>query len=712
MDYTTIFMAWPYANGPLHLGHVAGNSLPADIQYKYERARGRKVLMCSGSDEHGTPITVTAEERGITPQAVVDEFHEINSKALGDLGCSWNQNIDSRGVEYGGALYNRTTDERHKQIVQDVFLELLNQGLLKKETMQQYCEINDAGIVKFLPDRYVLGTCPNCGNEDARGDQCDSCGSTYEAHELRNPRSKSNPNVDIEIRDTDHLFYQLNEFQSDLASHASNRQNTWKPNVKAMTKNWLNMGLRPRAVTRDLEWGIEVPINNQEWGDKRIYVWFEAVQGYLSCAKIWSERYAQEHPDGDSAWENWWIDKPGQSLKHIYFMGKDNIPFHTIIWPAILMGLNKSRGPDKQLHLEDNVASNEYLMLQGGQFSKSRKHGVWLPAFLERYDPDSLRYYLTINMPEGHDTDFRWEDYVERVNNELIGNYGNFVHRVLTLTHRLSSDELNPLTEFDNLDNHKEFYDNIVTNTKSAIESMERQRFKEALRHIMNIAQSGNSYLQHAEPWAYLNKEDSDQRTHSLSSLAACWRACKSLAILTAPFMPFQSEKLWRALGESGHASDQLWDSAMEFNEPLNWSTQKPSALFTKLDINEILKNETAIAEPDTEEVSYIEFEDFMKVEMKTGKVTSVEDHPNADKLYVVTIEDGPDSTRTVCAGLKSHYTAKDLVGKSVIFVANLKPRKLRGIMSEGMMLAAEDSEGKVTLLTTDSDIDAGSGVR
>ena len=226
------------------------------------------------------------------------------NKALTDLGCSWNQNIDTRGVEYGGALYNRTTDERHKQIVQDVFLELLNQGLLKEETMQQYCEINDAGIVKFLPDRYVLGTCPNCGNEDARGDQCDSCGSTYEAHELRNPRSKSNPNADIEIRDTDHLFYQLNEFQSDLATHASNRQNSWKPNVKAMTKNWLNMGLRPRAVTRDLEWGIEVPINNQEWGDKRIYVWFEAVQGYLSCAKIWSERYAQKHPDGDSAWED------------------------------------------------------------------------------------------------------------------------------------------------------------------------------------------------------------------------------------------------------------------------------------------------------------------------------------------------------------------------------------------------------------------------
>ena len=712
MEYTTIFMAWPYANGPLHLGHVAGNSLPADIQYKYERARGRRVLMCSGSDEHGTPITVTAEEQGITPQAVVDEFHQINSKALSDLGCSWNANIDSRGVEFGGALYNRTTDKRHKEIVQDVFLDLLKEGLLQKQTMQQYCEINESGDVKFLPDRYVLGTCPICGNEEARGDQCDSCGSTYEANELKNPRPKSNPDAKIEIRDTDHLFYQLNEFQSELEIHSSNRQNIWKPNVRAMTKNWLNMGLRPRAVTRDLEWGIDVPIQDKEWGNKRVYVWFEAVQGYYTCAKIWSERFASEHPDGDSAWQNWWIDKPGQSLKHIYFMGKDNIPFHTIIWPAILMGLNRSRDSNELLHLEDNVAANEYLMLQGGQFSKSRKHGVWLPAFLERYDPDSLRYYLTINMPEGHDTDFRWEDYVERVNNELIGNYGNFVHRVLTLTSRLESGTSNPLIEFDNPELHQEFYDHIRMCIESAIDSMERQRFKEALRHIMNIAQSGNSYLQQAEPWAHLKNEESEERSNSLSSLAACWRACQSLAILTAAFMPFQAEKLWKSLGETGLAGDQLWDSVLEFDKPLNWSGDKPKALFAKLDLDEILKNEADIASPDTQEGPYIEFEDFMKVEMKTGKIINVENHPNADKLYVVTIEDGPDSTRTVCAGLKSHYAAEELVGKSVVFVANLKPRKLRGIMSEGMMLAAEDSEGKVTLLTTDSDIDSGSGVR
>ena len=712
MEFTTIFKAWPYANGPLHLGHVAGNSLPADIQYKYERAMGRRVLMLSGSDEHGTPITVTAEEKGISPQDVVDEFHNVNSKALADLGCSWNDNIDPRGVEFGGALYNRTTDPRHKEIVQEVFLELYNTGLLDKQTMQQYCEINENNQVKFLPDRYVLGTCPNCGNPDARGDQCDSCGSTYEAHELKTPRSKSNPDAAIEIRDTEHLFYRLDIFQSDLENHSSDRKSVWKPNVKAMTKNWLNMGLRPRAITRDLEWGIEVPINDKEWENKRIYVWFEAVQGYYTTARIWAEKFAKEHPEANNAWENWWIQKDNHDLKHIYFMGKDNIPFHTIIWPAILMGLNKSRDTEKQLHLEDNVAANEYLMLQGGQFSKSRKHGVWLPAFLERYDPDTLRYYLTINMPEGHDTDFRWEDYVERVNNELIGNYGNFVHRVLTLTNRLTNLGNNPLIEFDNEDDHYKFYELISRSISSAIESMERQRFKEALRHIMNISQAGNSYLQQAEPWAYMNLDDSVERNRSLSALCACWRACQALAILTYPFMPFQAEKLWLQLGESGKPSEQLWRSAADLDRPLNWSGNKPVALFTKLDIDEILKRESALAEPQTEEVDYIEFEDFMKVEMKTGTILSVENHPNADKLYVVTIEDGPESTRTVCAGLKSYYSVEDLVGKSVVFVANLKPRKLRGIMSEGMMLAAEDSEGNVTLLTTDGDIVPGSGVR
>ncbi|HII12866.1 MAG TPA: class I tRNA ligase family protein, partial [Candidatus Thalassarchaeaceae archaeon] len=386
MEHVAIFMAWPYANGPLHLGHVAGNCLPADIQYRYERSRGRSVIMCSGSDEHGTPITVTAEQENVNPQEIVDRYHEINNKALIDLGCSWEDNIDRRGIEYGGALYNRTTDPRHKELVREFFMELHDSGYLKQQTMQQYCSISSDGKTKFLPDRYVEGECPVCNADGARGDQCDECGSTYESSDLINPRSKMDPDAKIEIRDTEHFFFQLNKFQDQLEVHSLSKQKIWKPNVKAMTKNWLNMGLRPRAVTRDMDWGIGLPLSDKEWSTKRIYVWFEAVQGYLTCSRIWSEKFANADD-----WKKWWTkNSDGTEPKHIYFMGKDNIPFHTVIWPAIIMGLNSARSGTKptsdiaigDLVLESNVPAMEYLMLQGGQFSKSRKHGVWLPSFL------------------------------------------------------------------------------------------------------------------------------------------------------------------------------------------------------------------------------------------------------------------------------------------------------------------------------------------
>ena len=300
MEHVAIFMAWPYANGPLHLGHVAGNCLPADIQYRYERSRGRSVIMCSGSDEHGTPITVTAEQENVNPQEIVDRYHEINNKALIDLGCSWEDNIDRRGIEYGGALYNRTTDPRHKELVREFFMELHDSGYLKQQTMQQYCSISSDGKTKFLPDRYVEGECPVCNADGARGDQCDECGSTYESSDLINPRSKMDPDAKIEIRDTEHFFFQLNKFQDQLEVHSLSKQKIWKPNVKAMTKNWLNMGLRPRAVTRDMDWGIGLPLSDKEWSTKRIYVWFEAVQGYLTCSRIWSEKYANADD-----WKKW-----------------------------------------------------------------------------------------------------------------------------------------------------------------------------------------------------------------------------------------------------------------------------------------------------------------------------------------------------------------------------------------------------------------------
>jgi len=680
--------------------------------------------MCSGSDEHGTPITVTAEQEKVDPQEIVDRFHEINTQALIDLGCSWGNNVDRRGRDYGGALYNRTTDPRHKELVKEYFSELHKSGYLKQQTMQQYCSISSDGKTKFLPDRYVEGECPICNADGARGDQCDECGATYESNELINPRSKMDPSAQIEIRDTEHFFFQLNEFQEQLEIHAERKQKTWKPNVRAMTKNWLNMGLRPRAVTRDMEWGIKLPMPDADWGEKRIYVWFEAVQGYLTCSRIWAEKYSDPED-----WKKWWVkDEDGTEPKHIYFMGKDNIPFHTVIWPAIIMGLNSAKSGGKptsdiavgDLVLESNVPAMEFLMLQGGQFSKSRKHGVWLPSFLENHDPDALRYFLSINMPEGHDTDFRWEEYVDKVNNELIGTYGNFIHRVMTLSHRLEAiDGVNPLTKYVDAGNHNEAELKILKLLESAMQSMEKQRFKEALRSIMNISQLGNSLIQHSEPWKYINAEENKSKERSMSTLAFCWQICKGLAVTLRPFLPFQSDRLWAMLGENNELDDILYENAFDFTSDLFWNDSKPIPLFARLDIENILEREKSIADIGVEkieskekEVKYIDFEDFMKVEMKTGKVIAIEDHPNADKLYVVTIEDGPESTRTVCAGLKGIYDKEQLLGKQVVFVANLKPRKLRGIMSEGMILAADDGEGRVSVLTLDNEMPNGSQVR
>ena len=379
-EYVLICVAWPYANGPLHLGHVAGCYLPPDIQYRFERAKGNRVLMVSGSDEHGTPITVSAEQKGISPQEVVDEYHEINRQALLDLGCAWSPEIDPRGIEYGGALFNRTTDPKHKTMVQQNFSALEKAGLFERKTMEQYYELNEDGSGRFLPDRYVEGNCPACGEDGARGDQCDACGATYESVELKNPISKMNPDSKVEIRETDHLFYRLDLFQDALTAHAAERQSVWKSNVKAMTKQWLDMGLRPRAVTRDLSWGIPVPLDGEEWGGKCVYVWFEAVQGYSTCARIWSSDVAagNAHPDGADAWKRWWsIAEDGTVPRHLYFLGKDNIPFHTVIWPALILGLNHAAhgktstdpiempGPG-DLALETNVPAMEYLMLAGG----------------------------------------------------------------------------------------------------------------------------------------------------------------------------------------------------------------------------------------------------------------------------------------------------------------------------------------------------------
>lgn len=486
-----------------------------------------------------------------------------------------------------------------------------------------------------------------------------------------------------------------------------------------------------------------LPIDGDDWIGKCIYVWFEAVQGYLTCSQIWSEKYGED----SSAWEAWWTNKEQSNPRHYYFLGKDNVPFHTVIWPAILMGLNHVRNGKTanapielpnigDLHLEDNVPAMEYLMLAGGQFSKSRKHAIWLPSFLERFDPDTLRYYLSINMPEGHDTDFTWKEFVDRINNELIATYGNFVNRVMSLTARLPNEGISPLLEFDDNVLHAEDIAFLDTLHSKITDSLKRHRYKEALRFAMNAAQHGNQMLQNAAPWKHLKSEEgTDGRHESLSSLAFGWRLCRYLAVVTQPFLPFSSQKLWAMLGLEGDAHLQSWNSALDWTVDICLTDENYQPLFKRLDLDEIVQQEQSLVEESKsstighgvkggkkekknmkeeqpEGIAYLEFETFMEVELRVGKIVNVEDHPNADRLYVVKLDDGTDSQRTICAGIKEYYSSEDLMGKTVVFVANLKPRPLRGVVSEGMMLAADDGDGAVKLVTIDGDISTGSLVR
>ena len=748
-EHVLICVAWPYANGPLHLGHVAGCYLPPDIQFRFERAMGNRVLMVSGSDEHGTPITVTAETQGITPQQVVDQYHETNLKALLDLGCSWSMSIDPRGPEYGGALFNRTTDPEHKRMVQENFQSLDKAGFFERKTTEQYYELNEDGTGRFLPDRYVEGVCPACEATGARGDQCDACGATYEAVELKNPVSKMNPKAKVVIRETEHLFYRLDLFQDALEQHAAEQEKVWKVNVREMTKQWLDMGLHPRAVTRDLAWGIPVPLDGDAWEGKCVYVWFEAVQGYSTCARIWAQQQSDFLPEGAETWKRWWmVSESGTTPRHLYFLGKDNIPFHTIIWPALILGLNHAQkglnasdpvslpGPG-ELALESNVPAMQYLMLAGGQFSKSRKHAVWLPSFLDRYHPDTLRYYLSIVMPEFSDSDFNWPDFVAKINTELNANYGNFVHRVLTLGARLPREVgQSPFETHDAhvcVSVHKEHVEEVF---EKITQSLQNHRYKEALKQIMTVSQYGNQILQAAAPWKHLN-EPQDGHEESLATLAFCWRIARFLAITTQPFMPKSAQQLWGNLGQNSEVSMMAWNDSINWESPLTWLEEAPQPLFKRLDLEEILSIEQNLVEEDSgaqsvagvkggkkkkkggtkmeneiEGIAYVEFDTFMKVNLRVGKISSVEEHPNADKLYVVSLDDGTEAGRTICAGIKAYYTVEQMEGKLVVFVENLAPRKIRGVMSEGMMLAADDGKGNVRLVTIDGEIPPGSQVR
>lgn len=659
-----IGVAWPYANGSLHLGHVAGSLLPPDIFARYHRMKGNEVLMVSGSDEHGTPITVTAEKEGLSPQEIVDRYHEEHKTNLKELGITFD-------------LFFRTSHPNHKRVVQEIFLRLLERGYIYKKGVNALFCIN---CNRFLPDRYVEGTCPHCDFESARGDQCDKCGKTLEPEELIEPKCKlcgSPP----ELKETEHFFFKLSAFTDSLLEYLKDKT-YWKGNVFKFTQNWLRSGLKDRAITRDLSWGVEVPLNGYD--DKRIYVWFEAVIGYFSTSKEWARRIGNE-----DKWKEFWMN---EDAKHYYFLGKDNIPFHTIIWPAILMGYGG-------LNLPYNVPANEYLTLKGEHFSKSRGIAVWLPECLSKFDPDSLRYYLSINMPENRDADFSWEEFYRKNNDELVGTYGNFIHRVLTFT----ASKIGYIPEMKELkDLDRNALERIEIAYKRVSECIEKCQFKNGLREVMALAHFGNKYFDERAPWSLIKESKEECET----VLHICLRIVKALAFLSYPFIPFSAQKVWELLGYDGRIEEQDWEDGMKEIES-GRELKKPVPLFKKIEYEKELK-----AEIETKMIkkSAVDLDVFSKLDLRVALIKDVEEHPNADKLYVLRVDLGTEE-RQLVAGLKDYYKKEELKGRKIIVITNLKPTKLRGVESQGMLLAAEDGKD-VSLLVLDKDLPPGSKVR
>jgi len=693
-DRVFIGVAWPYANGSLHLGHLAGSLLPPDIFRRYHRLRGRQAVMVSGSDEHGTPITVTADKRKVTPAQVADEYHREHVKTLERFGIQFD-------------LFFRTSDTHHKEVVWDIFNKLLEKGLIyKKEIVALFC----GQCSRFLPDRYVEGKCPHCASVDARGDQCDACGKPLDPTDLKEPKCKlcgSTPGP----RTTEHFFFKLSALQQDLENYISDKKH-WRAGTINFTRNWLKEGLRDRAITRDLQWGVEIPLPGYD--TKRIYVWFEAVIGYLSTSREWARRKGAPND-----WERFWKDP---SVRSYYFLGKDNIPFHTIIWPAILHGYGG-------LNLPYDVPANEFLSFAGEKFSKSKGIGIELPAYLDRFDADAMRYYLTINMPELHDTDFTWEEFVRKNNDELVGTLGNFVNRVLTFTFK-NFGMVPAAAEEEELDREAT---RMIESTYHNVEKhLEACQFKPAMKEVMNLAQFGNRFIDTKAPWKLLRED----KTRCGGALYVCLRLTKALAMLVYPFLPFSGRKLWKMLGEEGDIGQSSWEDGKKALAQ-DRKLPKPDTLFKKLELADVLgisaKPESGgkmapapakdaagkagapqMPQPPAAQSSPEESGAwFDKALIRIGKVLEVSPHPSADKLLVAKIDLGTE-TRQIVAGMRMHYKPDEMLGKHVAVIVNLEPAKLRGMESQGMMFAFDDekAEGKrIALVVPASEVKTGERV-
>ncbi len=628
-----VCVAWPYASGPRHLGHAISTFIPADVVARYHRMKGDEVLMVGGSDMHGTPTMVRADEEGVTAREVAERFHALHTK-----------NIEQLGVKYD--LYWNTAAEDHKAWVQEIFLRLKEKGHIYEATMTSpYCPTGN----HFLPDRYVEGTCPNCGFERARGDQCDRCGRLWDPFELTNPHCRIHGTTPVK-KETRHFFFRLSAFEEPLKRWTSTGKDHWRTHVLSFTRSWLQEGLRDRPVTRDLEWGIEVPVPGYE--TKRIYVWFEAVMGYLTATKEWFKLHG--NPEG---WKDFWYDP---AAKQYYFIGKDNIVFHSIIWPAILMAY------DPKLGLPFDVPATQFLNISGEKMSAGRGKGVWLSDLLERFDPDQLRYYGIATMPESKDTDFEWEDFAQRNNSELLAVYGNFVHRALTFADKNFDHAIPPAGFLDATD--KAMVRAIEDQWKKVGQNLEYVHLKDALKEAIQLARLANQYFDQKAPWDLVRKD----RAACGTALHVSLRVARSLALLTAPFLPFSAQRLWHALGYDSDVHGQKWEEALEdVRTAQRLRVGRP--LFAKIE----LEAEGPEA-PDA------------RFDVRVAKILEAKDHPNADKLYILTVDYGT-GTREIVSGIKNDYTPEQLRGRKIAYLLNLQPAKLRGVESRGMLLAGED---------------------
>lgn len=672
---TLVTTALPYANGPVHIGHLAGVYVPADIYTRYLRLKGEEVIHIGGSDEHGVPITLKAKAEGITPQDVVDRYHSIIKKSFEEFGISFD-------------IYSRTSSEMHTKTASDFFRKLYDKGVFIEKTSEQYY---DEEAKQFLADRYITGTCPHCKNERAYGDQCEACGTSLNATDLINPKSAISGSVPV-LRETKHWYLPLDKYEDFLRKWILEDHKEWKPNVYGQCKSWLDMGLQPRAVSRDLDWGVPVPVEGAE--GKVLYVWFDAPIGYISNTK-------ELLPD---SWERWWKDP---ETKLVHFIGKDNIVFHCIVFPVML----KAEG---RFILPENVPANEFLNLEGDKISTSRNWAVWLHEYLVDFPgkQDVLRYVLTANAPETKDNDFTWKDFQARNNNELVAVLGNFVNRAMVLTHKYFEGKVpacGELTDYDK-ETLKEF-----AGVKAELEGyLENYRFRDALKEAMNLARIGNKYLADTEPWK-LAKTDMS-RVATILNLAL--QISANLAIAFEPFLPFSAKKL-RDMLNMTHAEWELLGHIDILPEGLQLN--QPVLLFEKIEDAQVeaqvqklldtkksneLKNHQAA--PVRENVG---FEDFLKLDIRVGKVLDCQKVPKADKLLQFKIDDGLGG-RTIISGIAKHYNPEDLIGKQVCFVANLAPRKLKGVESQGMILSAEDADGKLVVIEPGQDVKPGSEVK